>query len=151
MPNVFPLPSLCEWVGGCIQEQAKRHYVHVSDSARQRMGKSVVLGVLNLFTIDLASQEIDRRSSREHVHPSLREPFVGQGPDSSLQRWFGPTDALLNAECALLLLPGFCHHHASSTSASLQKSPSGRTGCSPCVVAPGEARLLSTHLQKAAS
>lgn len=79
MPNVFPLPSLCKWVGGCMQEQAKRHYVHVSDFARQRMGKSVVLGLLNLLTIDLASQEIDRRSSSEHVHPSLREPFVGQG------------------------------------------------------------------------
>lgn len=82
------------------------------------MGKSVVLGLLNLLTIDLASQEIDRCSSGEHVHPSLCEPLVGQGSGSSLQRWFGPTDALLNAECALLLLTGFCHHHASSTSAS---------------------------------
>lgn len=115
------------------------------------MGKSVVLGLLNLLTTDLASQEIDRHSSSEHVHPSLREPFVGQWSDSSLQHWFGPTDALLNAERALLLLTGFCHHHTSSTSASHRKSPSGRTGCSPCVVAPGEARLLFRHLQKAAS
>lgn len=81
---------------------------------------------------NLASKEIDRHNSSEHLRLPIRgEPFAGGCSHLSLQHWFDPTDALSTLTVCPPPAVRFSSPPCPSCLCPDHVSPSSPTDCSP--------------------